>query len=63
MAGFGDWLPVSEAAIMLKVTRQRVYQLIEMGDLVGRKYGKTWLVSQSSVRDRLTRLRREAMYE
>ncbi len=60
MASFGDWLPVTEAARLLKVTRQRVYQLIDQGELAGRKVGSTWMVSASSVRDRNTRLQKEA---
>jgi hypothetical protein len=55
------WIPVSQACRILRVSRQRVYQLINAGELVGRKLENTWLVSQFSVNDRKERLSAERM--
>jgi len=44
-----ECVPVGSAALMLGISRQRVYQLLEAGHLIGRKMGSTWLVSMSSV--------------
>lgn len=49
-------MPVSEAAVALKVSRQRIYQLVEAGLLVGRKYNTTWLISVGSVEARIALL-------
>ncbi len=51
-----SWIPVSQAARRLKVTRQRVYQLLEQGLVHGRKMGTTWLVSSRSVDSRIALL-------
>ena len=53
------WMPVSAAAVELKVTPQRVYQLIDEGLVRGIKVGKTWFVSCRSVQARITMLRSE----
>ena len=47
-----SWIPVSQACKRLKVTRQRVYQLLEEGLVHGRKVDRTWLVSSRSVESR-----------
>lgn len=44
---------VKEAAGMLDVSRQRVHQLLQSGQLEGRKVGKTWYVYRHSVENRL----------
>ena len=49
-----SWVPVSEAALLLRVSRQRVYQLIDGGQIVARKHNSTWLVSQSSIDQRIS---------
>lgn len=54
-----SWIPVNVAGVQLQVSRQRIYQLIENGSLVGRKIGTTWLISQRSVAARLALLARE----
>lgn len=54
-----SWIPVSQAAKLLRVTRQRVYQLIELGLVHGRKVDRTWLVSSRSVESRVALLLRE----
>jgi len=46
------WIPVRSAARLLGVSPQRVYVLIDRGQVVGRKMASTWLVSWQSVRDR-----------
>lgn len=48
-------IDVAEAAELLDVSRQRVHQLIQSGQLEGRKIGKTWYVYKSSVEERLAR--------
>jgi excisionase family DNA binding protein len=47
---------VSEAAEVLRVTRQRVYQLIGAGALVAMKVRRTVLVSVRSVEGRVALL-------
>ena len=54
-----SWVSVAAAAVELKVSRQRVYQLIAAGAIVARKSGETWLVSQRSVEARKALLRSE----
>lgn len=44
---------VKEAAAMLDVSRQRVHQLLQAGQLDGHKVGKTWYVYRYSVENRL----------
>jgi len=51
-----SWIPVSQAARRLKVSRQRAYQLLDLGLIHGRKVGSTWLVSSRSVDARITLL-------
>jgi len=53
------WIPVSEAALCLKVSRQRVYQLIDEGELMAIKRNGTWLVNFRSVAGRVQLLRQE----
>ena len=51
-----SWIPVWGAAKLLKVSRQRVYQLIQSGGIVARRVGRTWLVSHRSVEARMALL-------
>jgi len=53
------WIPTSEAGRMLRVSRQRVQQLIESGGLHAMKLGRQWLVSRRSVESRIALLREE----
>lgn len=53
------WVPVSRAAKVLKVSRQRVYQLIGDGALSARKVDRTWLVSGRSIAARVALLQFE----
>lgn|GEM_PF-4335014 len=48
-----ELIDVSEATELLDVSRQRVHQLIQAGQLEGRKVGKTWYVYRHSVERRL----------
>jgi hypothetical protein len=50
------WIPVRSAAKMLRVSRQRVHQLIEAGGLVGIMQDRTMLVSLRSVEARIALL-------
>jgi hypothetical protein len=52
-------VPVSEAALMLQVSRQRVYQLIDAGLVVAHKHNSTWLISQGSIDARISHLAAE----
>ena len=45
-------LTVSEATKKLKVSRARVYQLINSGALSAKKFGNVWMISESSVNAR-----------
>ena len=53
------WIPVSVAANMLQVSRQRVYQLVNSGALVSLCAGSTILVSARSVEARWALLKQE----
>lgn len=52
-------IPVSVAAVMLGVSTQRVYKLLEKSTISGVKIGKTWLVNQRSVEARIALLKQE----
>lgn len=54
-----SWIPVHAAARRLKVTRQRVYQLVAEGLIHGHKVDRTWLISNRSVEARVALLRSE----
>ena len=45
--------PVSDAADMLGVSRQRFHELIQHGDLEAVKIGKGWFVSSLSLQERI----------
>ena len=45
--------PVPRAAVLLGISRQRVLQLIQTGDLEAVKIGKDWFVSSLSVQERM----------
>lgn len=53
------WVPVGCAGRDLKVSRQRIYQLIESGALVSCKLDGTVLVSQRSIEARAALLDQE----
>jgi len=53
------WIPVSEGAKLLRVSRQRVYQLLEEGKLYGIKRERTWFVNARSVAGRIALLTKE----
>lgn len=53
-------VPVSYAARMLGVRRQRVYQLLAEGKVGGRQVGGTWFVSLVSVKSRMAMLVKES---
>lgn len=55
------WIPVSAAAKLLLVSRQRVYQLIDAGALVAQSVDGTVLVSQRSIEARIALLREEGV--
>lgn len=52
---FEDMLDVAETAEMLDVSRQRVHQLLQAGQLDGRKVGKTWYVYRYSIDNRMAK--------
>jgi len=54
------WIPVGVAASRLRVSRQRVYQLIHTGHLAGARVEGRVLVSGKSVLERQIRLRVES---
>lgn len=53
------WIPASRAAKLLKVSRQRIYQLLRDGLISGQQVDRTWLISARSVDARLALLRLE----
>jgi hypothetical protein len=64
MGSFGGvadirWIPASTAAKMLKVTRQRVYTLVRLGQVSAVKLDGHTMVSMRSVEDRIERMRRD----
>lgn len=50
--------PVSRAATLLGISRQRVLQLIQSGDLEAVKIGSDWFVSSLSVQERINAQRK-----
>jgi len=56
-----SWISTREAARRLKVSRQRVGQLIASGAVVARRSGVIWLVSGRSVEARIALLRSEGV--
>ncbi len=58
--GRTSWIPVSGAARLLKVSPQRVYQLIAAGAIVARQCDRTWLVNYRSVESRIAVLAAES---
>lgn len=55
----GSLMPVRDAASVLRVSRQRVHQLIDAGALDAARPGREWLVTAGSVQERLDARRRE----
>ena len=55
------WIPASTAAKMLKVTRQRVYTLVRLGQVSAVKLDGHTMVSMRSVEDRIARMRRDGV--
>jgi excisionase family DNA binding protein len=53
------WIPVREAAHMLGISRQRVYQLIHEGQVRSVRVGCTYMVLKRSVEARIAMLERE----
>lgn len=47
-----SFLSVKEAAEVLGVSKQRIYQLIELGKISADRMGRTWMVDESSVQAR-----------
>jgi len=58
-----SWLPTRAAAEMLNVSRQRVYQLLKAGALVGMVVAGTWMISARSVDARIALLEKEAQID
>jgi hypothetical protein len=48
------WVPVSTARRLLGVSRQRVYQLVELGRLASMEMDGTVLIGAASIRTRLS---------
>ncbi len=48
-----EYVPVRSAATMLRVSVQRVHQLIGRDRLIARRIDRTWLVSMRSIKQRL----------
>jgi hypothetical protein len=53
------WVPTPTAAKMLRVSKQRVYQLEAAGAIIGRRQDGTWLWSVRSLEARIALLRSE----
>jgi len=49
------WLPVCVARKMLGVSRQRVYELVNEGQLGWQRLGNTILISKRSIDERIER--------
>jgi excisionase family DNA binding protein len=50
-----DLISASEAAKIVRVTPQRIGQLLREGELRGKKVGKQWVIDQKSVYQYLRR--------
>jgi excisionase family DNA binding protein len=44
-----DWITTDEAAQLIGYTRRHVRRLVETGKVNGRRFGKVWQVSRSSL--------------
>jgi hypothetical protein len=56
-----SWVPTSTAAKMLRVSKQRVYQLQAAGCIIGRQEDGTWLWSVRSIEARIALLLQEGV--
>lgn len=45
----GAWLTVSEAAALLGIRRETVYEAVRAGRLPARRSGRDWLVTRADV--------------
>jgi hypothetical protein len=54
-----SWVGTRTAGLMLKVSKQRVYQLGQAGAIVGRQMDGQWLWSVRSIEARLALMRSE----
>jgi len=53
------WLPMAAARGLLKVSRQRIYQLLGTAELSGMQVNGTWLISARSIDARIALLRKQ----
>lgn len=56
------FVPVRTACKMLKVTKQRIYQLLKEGKINGHQSDGTWLISVVSIQSRLAYLKSQEEY-
>jgi hypothetical protein len=56
------WIPASTAAKMLRVSRQRVYTLVRIGQLIACHLDGHTLVKHQSVVDRMEHLKRQEVH-
>jgi hypothetical protein len=54
------WVPVATACRMLRISRQRIYQLLSEGKISGRMCDRVWLINQTSIDSRIALLERES---
>lgn len=45
------WISIKEAKGIISLSRPTLVNLIQSGDLRGRKVGKKWLIEQDSIRE------------
>jgi len=55
------WVPTSTACKMLRVSKQRIYQLEKAGCIIGRVQDGTWLWSVRSIEARIALLQLEGL--
>jgi len=53
------WLPMAAARVLLRVSRQRIYQLLGISELSGMQVNGTWLISLRSIEARIALLRKQ----
>lgn len=58
--GLPSFVPTMTAARMLKVSKQRVYQLIKEGAIVAQQCDGTWMVNVRSIQARIALLAAES---
>ncbi|WP_246236490.1 excisionase family DNA-binding protein [Actinomadura chibensis] len=56
----GDYLTIDETAVLLKISRWKLYDLLRNGDLASFRIGRRRLIPRTAINDLVHRLMEEA---